>query len=83
MTTAKHEVFIGLQHENYLVGVMKLWCGSLLGVFFPGGGRWKDQMFGQQKGDSSDVPQQGKPCKTTRGTVEKLHFYCQILIKLA
>ena len=46
MTTAKHEIFIGLQHENYLVGVMKLWCGSLLGVFFPGEGRLKDQMFG-------------------------------------
>ena len=25
MTTAKHEVFIGLQYENYLAGVMKLW----------------------------------------------------------
>ena len=37
MTTAKHEVFIGLQHENYLVGVMKLWWGSLLAFVYSGG----------------------------------------------
>ena len=47
MTTAKNEVFTGLQHENcYLVvvislwwGWIKIWWGSLLGG---GGSRWGD-----------------------------------------
>ena len=32
MTTAKNEVFIGLWPKDfYLVGGIKIWCGSLLG----------------------------------------------------
>ena len=47
MATAKHEVFIGLQHENYyLKGTMKLWWGEFIRIFFRGGGGGKEQMLG-------------------------------------
>ena len=53
MTTAKNEVFIELQHGNFLVvanltlvdGGIKIWWGSLLGGIFPGDGG-REQIFG-------------------------------------
>ena len=59
MTTAKHEVFIGLQHENYLVGVMKLWWESLLVFAFPRGRGGKEQIFGSRRGTPLMFPNRG------------------------
>ena len=61
MTTAKHEVSIGLQHENcYLVGVMKL--GSFQ-VFFPcgGGGKSNFQLEEAQCASGYQPPSKTQP----------------------
>ena len=59
MTTAKNEVFIGLQHENYLVGVMKLWWGSLLAFVYSGGGGARSKCLAGRRGTPLMFPSRG------------------------